>query len=389
MSEETPSLKPVKESSCQAKPLLPVAGFWSRLIALFIDIAALTMIIYYLGRLTFDQIYPMASALSVILPVLVWLYFALTMGPWTKGRSLGKALLNLRVAQQDGSDLSPGKACLRALLVQPLIWAYVFYLVPRFLGISLIQVPHSLLAFYGILALGYVGMGYALAVAVYTSLHPKKQAPHDLWTGTMVCRFDEEMPASRFVLERGEDQDRREKIALWPALLPPLAFMVLFGFTVRNLHSGLEDSLKARQDAMERLGDLGDLKLQALAGPMALPKNPDGTLAEDRLTTENLWVTHTFFFSFECAAGLTSPTLAAQPQWQAVRAQLPALAKDLAATHFRNPETGEVPEFDRIRLYFLRTLPLYLWAEKERLWMDEILLEEDHHHSHSGDFSPL
>jgi uncharacterized RDD family membrane protein YckC len=113
-----------------AESIGPPAGFWTRLIAHFVDQILLGIIVFVLSVIIAGSLVDTYSNGALYfdwdtVPVFMWwligitivlevLYFTVAIGAW--GKTVGKAMLGIKVIRQDGSRVSFARSLARCLL---------------------------------------------------------------------------------------------------------------------------------------------------------------------------------------------------------------------------------------------------------------------------------
>ncbi len=115
----------------QLHPTIEIAGFWIRLVALFIDIVILVAINWvintvwalasgrgFLGEVPADPLAEVTGGptwpLGAVIAFLVFVAYVVLFWRW-KGRTPGKMVMRLKIVRADGSDLRWSDAILRFL----------------------------------------------------------------------------------------------------------------------------------------------------------------------------------------------------------------------------------------------------------------------------------
>jgi uncharacterized RDD family membrane protein YckC len=125
------------------------AGFWIRLVAIFIDGIIVGVVNTAIGAILALNTNG-RSGLQILLGLAYYVYFWSSASPWP-GQTIGSKLLNLRVVRTDGSNLDIGQALIR----------YVGFVIS---GICL-------------------GIGF-----IWAAFDPNKQGWHDKIAGTYVIK---------------------------------------------------------------------------------------------------------------------------------------------------------------------------------------------------------
>jgi len=410
MPEELqPSLERPIEAS---RPMLPVPGFWSRALALGIDVALLTLVFYYLAKYAFAPLHPYRAWTDLAAGLAAFAYFLVGSSRLTSGQTVGKKIVGIRVVSLDGADLDARQTILRALLIQVIIMAY-FYLPHCLFFLGYVLPAQILFAVRGIrlpstsffvivvtMILGYLSLAYTLANAVFCGLGPKKRSLHDLMAGTAVVRAGEESRGIEFAGAWDDLAEAKRKAATWPSVIIAGIVLILLVVTIvkaaPEIPKGLEPLKAAREDF-----DLPGFHVADMVGPSeethrryleAVKKYEErmtssaqtatddggaGTGARsaqrlEPLTTETLHFAmngRKFVFVLECDEVLTSESLVADPRYADLARRLPALAAQLSSRFFKN-EAGLAAPYTDIQIEFIESLPLYLYSSVRGVWRD-------------------
>lgn len=377
-----PTLKPPKEmqsegASCPlAGAPLPVPGFWSRLFAFAVDLAALVFVLRFFGTLFRDFLYPMRDVTQWIGALGVYAYFVMCLGPVGKGQTIGKRLFRHQVVDEAGASLSWGAAAVRGAFLWAAFYACLVLVLPLFLGMTL-RFPQAPWMTQTMACFAYLSLAFWAGNAVWISLHPHKRGLHDLLLQAQVCRAEEKEDAVEW-LGHPADQDRAKiKLAKWPALI--LAGTVLFvpfrlvtnqGFWLGAVPAQTK-SMEALQDASTLLEGVEGLRLEIVIGPSTEMATASEARRERMLesirqrgetlpTTDSLryWPTgRKFHFMFSTDDLVTSETLAAGPGMDALRERLPGVAVVLSEKYYMEDD-GPAP-YEDIQVDFFQALPLF------------------------------
>ncbi|MFT3765221.1 MAG: RDD family protein [Minicystis sp.] len=166
------------------RALPPLAGFWRRFAAWFIDLVFLGVIGQALGWALASFWFRVGPDARVVGLLVLLAYFGVMGSRVTNGQTLGKRLLKIAVRDADGKPIGVGRALLRAaFLVVPYIlngWASPVF------EIGILSWIDSVVVF---------GMGGAI---LYTMLFNRRarQGLHDLICNTYVVRLGGEPVAS-------------------------------------------------------------------------------------------------------------------------------------------------------------------------------------------------
>ncbi len=188
--------------------------------------------------------------------LLGWVYFALGSGPLTGGRTLGKLIVRVRVADLSGPDLPAGRAALRAAL---LLW-------PGLLSTLLSQMSEArynagVLSIWPIVPLlGWaVILGWFAGNSVFAAVDPHGRTWYDRFTGSIAVALDASAEdQGDFVRSARETTDparlRKSRLYLW-LIVGGLAGLVLFW--LQQQHRYLQQSpewlngLRTRQQELQ------------------------------------------------------------------------------------------------------------------------------------------
>lgn len=395
-----PELKPVDLGSgagpAPVGEMDPVPGFWLRLGSFVIDVALLTMLCYYAGRHGFEALYPLRDFTQLLGALGAFVYFAAGDSRLTGGQTTGRWVMQIRVADERAAGDKPfglplGRAATRSLITQVYVFAYMALIAPVFcaaaamlagarLTISL-SYPESHAAVLVLSALGFVAAAYTFGVSVFIGLAPRKQAPHDKWLGAAVVRAGEERKGLEFTRTVGEHDRARTKLAAWPAVCLAVIFLFLGGtLVVQNSGEasrrvferlrearGILDQAAPSTHQSFRLADVSEPSVEKAAmfeKAVAREQQRRAMEKEAPLTSETLKLApngRKFHFLFLARdARITSETVAALPEYQALEKAMPGVAAALA----RGASAKKPMVYDAVQAEVFAFLPMYLYTEQ-------------------------
>lgn len=242
----------------------PVAGFWHRAVALLIDLFLLRTVL----EMTFPIFRPVAlvseSSSIALAWAIIFLYFVLAMGPVGKGRTLGKAVMGLRVTTIGGELLDNKAAAIRALLYLPIvlgakilflllltIFTRLPFIYPEIFSHVLEHEDASVAFVYCILLISLPG-AWGVSNIFLISLHPLKRAVHDLAAGTIVLRQAGAHNLPTLMEQVGDRLAPLQKRAL---IVSVVALVLLTGMNGQLVHQFIYSS-----GASVYVGHMRDLK---------------------------------------------------------------------------------------------------------------------------------
>lgn len=178
MPENEPELlKPLKPE----RRFQPMAGFWMRTAALLLDLIFLRFFLYALVFLGKEFFFQLGSSSVFVGLIIILGYFALLDGPLGKGKTIGKALLNITVRNYDAQLLEPGAALLRSVICLNV------FVLSVLIGIAFKQIETQAQLFALNLFSAFI-WGFLIANSILIGVHPLKQGIHDLLTQTLVSK---------------------------------------------------------------------------------------------------------------------------------------------------------------------------------------------------------
>ena len=169
------------------QPRAPRAGMLARIGALVIDVLVLHFIGLALIRLVPEALVNVGWAGPWLGLLVASLYFGLGASVLTGGRTVGKLILQLRVVDVTGPELSVGRALVRSAI---LLWPFVlFVLVDQWAERMDNADGFSLMPLYP-RALGALGLGWLLGNVFFASLESHGRTLWDWICGSVVIASD-------------------------------------------------------------------------------------------------------------------------------------------------------------------------------------------------------
>ena len=161
----------------------PIAGFWRRLGAFFLDYLALGVIGGTVGFFMADEFVRLGPWGRLLGFSVALIYFGVLNSNITGGQTLGKRVLKVKVVPTDGAPLAVAKSFLRFLPLG----------APWFLINA--QLPESVLLSFGLYALSVAIFGIGiLIIYLYVFNRRSRQSLHDLLVGSYVVSADTSGP---------------------------------------------------------------------------------------------------------------------------------------------------------------------------------------------------
>ena len=162
--------------------LTPIAGFWRRLAALFIDLLILGVPAMLFGFALFRWVESLGGSGRLIGFVAALLYFGLLNSHVGGGQTLGKQLLGIRVIRKDGETLSTKRSVLRFLVI-----AIPYFLNGLWLDVDTAAPgPLEYLLFAFLIVVVFGGLGAIAYLFVFN--RRTRQSLHDIAVGSFVVR---------------------------------------------------------------------------------------------------------------------------------------------------------------------------------------------------------
>lgn len=235
------------------KPALPVAGFWARGLAFVADAMLLGALFYVLIFAAKEALFALGRWNMPLSALLIVAYFVIGDGPIGKGRTVGKFLSGVRIADYAGQPLQWGPAILRVLLKTQI----VLLQIPVILTMeSLEQSIH--VEYWKIIVVLVIYSATLLATlffAIHMGLSPLKQAPYDVMARSLVFKMGE--TATREAIIEMYDSPplynklRRAAIA-WSSIISLGFFFILCWPLVRDSQRNSEYFQKERAPVLEQ-----------------------------------------------------------------------------------------------------------------------------------------
>lgn len=225
------------------------AGFLQRLAAVLADIVLIYFTGYTLEMAFREQLLRIGPAnLLFASHVAVFIYLWLANGPIGKGMTLGKAVLNIRVVDENGKPIGLGASFRRTLLQYSL-------LLPAFgIFIANFDVIPTVSALVFTQALHHISLALLLMLAYTVIVHPQRRGWHDLWARDFVATNPATSSFHETVHTPFDDEARqRMTVQRRTALIFLGVIVVVLGFqllmsareTVANPAIGLIEKLEA------------------------------------------------------------------------------------------------------------------------------------------------
>lgn len=276
--------------SLPSAPKLPVAGFLIRLLAFALDCILLRLFLYLLALVAREPMLALGPWSGRLAAALLFAYFWLGDGPVGRGRTVGKAVLNLRtVAAEDGRPLGWGRSALRAaILCPPRLW--MFYFVAPFFTPG----PWGVVAEAVALRLSeYLTLALILAQVFHTLLNPTRQGLHDTAARSLVLGLgQEETTWERIEEALGREGMTRVKMARRSGWICLVATFALLSFFYAKSFRSPEAQLTLRQfREMQSALDRYKYQLAPPSRPMRLSeaeKAAGATETSDASATQTL-----------------------------------------------------------------------------------------------------
>ena len=267
------------------KAIPPLAGFWFRLGALALDLFLIRLVL----QVTYPALQPFYLSLgsgSVVVPLAVsFLYLALGEGPVGKGKTLGKAILQIRATDLRGEMLSPPAAALRALLM--------LLLAAPFLGgevaVRLAVRGQRVGEFLAGAGLNGLGTSYILANVFLVVLDPLKRTVPDHVAGSIVVREAGAHNLPLFLEQIQGQAAPLQRRAIQVAWLAFVALGAIYGFTqYRRVFSAESEQYAQFAQSFDKDFAYNHLRPTLGAVPLGAVEN---VLAREGLTTAS-WAAH-------------------------------------------------------------------------------------------------
>lgn len=255
LMSETRLNKPLykeEKEEYQPTPRQPKASILGRSAAIFLDIMLLRLVFATLVRFLPDPILALGPVAPWVGLLLGWVYFGIGFSHITLGRTLGKLILRVQVADIAGPDLSVGRALYRAAV---LLWPLPVLLALRMIAESYANTdPTSI--FTTIEVFGWMLiLGWALGNLGFAALDPFGRGVHDRLADSIVINAElEPGPVGEYLAEaRVAAQSapmRRSVTSLGFALAISLAFAAASSMEVMRQLRDLDPAARERAQAM-------------------------------------------------------------------------------------------------------------------------------------------
>ncbi len=225
------------------RKLKPLAGFWLRTGAMVLDLIFLRFFLYGLVFLSKEHLFAMGINTVYVGMVIIIGYFVLLEGPIGKGKTIGKALLNIGLYDYEVNPLMGTTALVRSLICLNVV--IISGLMSAFFDI--VTSPAQM--FFLNLLSGFI-WGFLIANAILIGVHPLKQGFHDLYAKSLVTK--ENMRTSYNALrEQLPDFNRLQGSAFQSAAIAFVVMIVLAGFM--NFRYSFSEEEKERIQQMNEI----------------------------------------------------------------------------------------------------------------------------------------
>lgn len=164
----------------------------ARVGALVVDVLVLHFVGTLVIRLSPEAVLALGPWAPWVGLAIGWLYFGVAASAWTGGRSVGKLILQVRVADATGPDLSLGRALVRSAV---LLWPLVLFLVVDRLAETLDRPDTLSLAPLWPRVAGAVAFGWWLGNVFFVALDAAGRATWDWAARSVVITSDCEAAA--------------------------------------------------------------------------------------------------------------------------------------------------------------------------------------------------
>ncbi|AXA36877.1 hypothetical protein BRCON_2100 [Candidatus Sumerlaea chitinivorans] len=276
--------EPSQSGSAPAKqPRAPRPNTFARLGAIIIDVLLLHFVMLLVIRLVPTQIAALGYAAPWVGLLVGWLYFGICSSELTRGQSLGKLLMQLRVVDVTGPELSIARAFQRALA---LMWPLPLVALSSF-ALEKLDRPDAFTAWPVVaVALRALAIGWYLGNVFFSALEPYGRAWYDRLAGSVVITTDCD-PAALGEFMRGAREPlpaeklRRPHIFLWGTLAAFTVFVVFLGVQqYRDFQS------RPEEERAQLLAQKAALYIEGFGQPVPLgpTRDEDGT-ARDTQTS--------------------------------------------------------------------------------------------------------
>lgn len=247
-----PLYKDSDEPEYSPTPRPPKASIVGRAAALFLDIMVLRLLFSVLVRYMPEPILSLGPLAPWVGLLIGWAYFGVGFSHITLGRTFGKLILRVQVAETAGPDLPVGRAFLRAGV---LLWP-----LPVLLGLRLLAESHANVdptsVYTTVEVFGWMLiLGWVAGNLLFAMFDPFGRSVHDRVADSIVINAElEPAPVQEFLAgarTAGKEPPlRKSAIGLGFALTLALAFAVVSSMEVRKQLGSLSPEELYRARAM-------------------------------------------------------------------------------------------------------------------------------------------
>lgn len=269
-------------ASCAARqPRAPRPNTLARIGAGIIDLLVLHFVGLMIIRFAPTAVIALGGAAAWVGLAVGWLYFAVGGSILTGGRTVGKAILQLRTVDVTGPELGFAKAALRAMLM---LWPLALFLIMDRTAEGLDKPDALTLApLYGRLA-GAVVFGWWLGNVFFAGLDTHGRTLWDHWSGAIVITSDCEAEAlgqfMRSAREQGGGLPRRPLTALVVALVVCVGF---FAWLIWRESQRLAEL--SPEDRQHFVDQKKRLHVEGFGQPLPLGPSREAAGADDQTST--------------------------------------------------------------------------------------------------------
>lgn len=254
MADEVSLNKPLykEEEEFKPTPRQPKPSIIGRGAALFVDWMLLRLLFATIVRFFPEPVLLLGPLAPWVGLALGWVYFGIGFSHITLGRTLGKLILRVQVADMQGPDLALGRAFLRAAV---LLWP-----LPVLLGLRLAAEHYANVdptsAFTAIEVFGYMLLlGWLLGSLMFAAFDPYGRGVHDRLASSIVINAElEPAPVAEYLAgarTAGAHPPVKKSItSLGVALALCMAFAAASSLEVMRQLKNLPDDEKSRMQAL-------------------------------------------------------------------------------------------------------------------------------------------
>lgn len=273
-----------KEPPPERGPLGPKPFLIGRVGALILDLLVLSGALLAFAKFAPSMAVQLGRSGGYIGWLCGFVYFALLASPLTHGRSLGKTILRIQVADESGPDLPLGKAFKRSLiLLAPLLWFQIAGDLSELLSSpeKLTAIPETVRLF-GYLVTAGCYVGYLL----YSVFDPFGRGWHDVQAGSIVISSEAEPQlVSEFIRNARETRDPAKTTRARTALILSIAgFAALAAFQTWRYADMIKALPSDKREAELRANK--QLYVPGFNIPMPLPERPEATTSTAQAAAE-------------------------------------------------------------------------------------------------------